>query len=404
MSQMPENLQAARLRLSSDRPYLSAALWALKAVEKPGLGTLAVDKYWRLYFDPQVPWPMEELSGVLYHEVNHLLRDHPGRAENVPDLHHEAWNIAADAEINDDIDAEQGVKLPAGHVHPKNFGMPEGLLAEEYYNKFPRVQLPMMTASHQQGKSAPGAGKCGSCAGGPGNEWEDEGQGGGGGDEKGKNPGVSQAEAELIRRKVAEDVKAASTNSQGNVPAWMKRWAEDKLNPKIPWQKILRGLVKHAIADVAGLVDYTYRRPSRRQSSMPDVVMPSLRMPVPNIAVVIDTSGSMGQDRLDKAIAEVGGVLKAMGQKDGVHAICVDAAVASTKKVFKAEQIELAGGGGTDMRVGIDYALKKKPHAIIVITDGETPWPSAPVRATVIACIIDNKHKAPDWIKTVTVD
>jgi len=113
----------------------------------------------------------------------------------------------------------------------------------------------------------------------------------------------------------------------------------------------------------------------------------------------------MGQDRLDKAIAEVAGILKAMGQKDGVEAICVDAAVASVKKVFKKEQIELAGGGGTDMRVGIEYALKKKPHAIIVLTDGETPWPDAPVRAKVIACIIQNGTIAPpDWIKTVVVE
>jgi predicted metal-dependent peptidase len=400
-SSIPENLQAARLRLSSDRPYLAAALWALQTIEKEGMGTLAVDKFWRLYYDPKVPWNVEELSAVLYHEVNHLLRDHPGRAETVPDLQPDAWNIVCDAEINDDISKESSITLPEPHVLPSQFGQPDGLLAEEYYNKLPRLAMAGMSKGRKDGQSAPGNGKCGSCAGSPG-EWEDGAppQAGGNGPS-----GITPMEAELIRRKVAEDVRAESTNQRGTVPTWMKRWADSKLNPKIPWQKVLRGMVKHAIADVAGMVDYTYRRPSRRSSSVPDVVMPSLRMPLPKIAVVIDTSGSMGQDRLDKAIAEVAGVLKAMGQKDGVEAICVDAAVASAKKVFKKEQIELAGGGGTDMRVGIEYALKKKPHAIIVLTDGETPWPEVPVRAKVIACIIQNGIQVPpSWIKTVVVE
>lgn len=168
---------------------------------------------------------------------------------------------------------------------------------------------------------------------------------------------------------------------------------------------MLRGLVKHAIADAQGMVDYTYRKPSRRSSVLPEFVMPSLRQPVPSIAVVVDSSGSMGNDRLDKAITEVGGVLKAMGQKDGVEAIVCDAAVASAKKVFRAEQIELGGGGGTDMRVGIDYALRKKPHAIIVLTDGETPWPDHPTKSRLICCLISNpKTPVPDWIKTVVVD
>ena len=363
--------------------------------------SLAVDKFWRLYYDPKVPWGVEDLSGVLYHEVNHLLRDHAGRMEGVPDVQHEPWNIVCDAEINDDLESEQGVSLPSPHVMPANFNQPNGLLAEEYYAALPRMKMP--AAGGKDGQSAPGNGKCGSCAGSPG-EWEEGAPPQDGGAKDGP-AGVTAAEAELIRRKVAEDVKAESSNSRGTVPAWMKRWADDKLNPKIPWQKILRGMVKHALADVAGMVDYTYKKPSRRSSSVPNVVMPSLRMPVPNIAVVVDTSGSMGQDRLDKAVAEVAGVLKAMGQKDGVHAICVDAAVASAKKVFKADQIELAGGGGTDMRVGIDYAMKKKPHAIIVLTDGETPWPDAPVRAKVIACIIENGHQSPpSWIKTVVVE
>ncbi len=107
---LPQTLQAARLRLVKSHPYLSSAAWALRPVEKPGLETLAVDMYWRLYYDPVVitRWTVEELAGVLYHEIMHLLRDHASRMQN---FDRNAANIAADAEINDDLIAE-GVKLP----------------------------------------------------------------------------------------------------------------------------------------------------------------------------------------------------------------------------------------------------------------------------------------------------
>ena len=109
---LPERLQAARLRLVRARPYLAAALWALVPVERTGLGTLAVDRWWRLYFDPAVcsAWTVEQLAGVLYHEVCHLLRAHHERAETIcaqPEL----FNVCGDLEINDDL-RNEGVSLP----------------------------------------------------------------------------------------------------------------------------------------------------------------------------------------------------------------------------------------------------------------------------------------------------
>lgn len=398
---MPENLQAARLKCAADRPYLSAALWALHSVPKPGLGTLAVDKWWRLYYDTEIPWTVQELAGVLYHEVSHLLRDHCGRAEVQPDLDHMAWNVCADAEINDDIIAE-GVKLPDGCVTPTALYQKDGLLAEEYYQALPKLKVKMPPNGAGQGKSNPGAGNCGSAAGGVQMPWEEPGPATAG--ENGTNPGVTHAEGDLIRRQVAQDVKEAS-KTRGNIPAWMQRWAEEYLNPKVDWRKVLQSLVRHALADAMGQVDYTYQRPARRASVFPKIVMPALRQPIPSVAVVVDTSGSIGGEMLDAAMAEVNGVLKACGQKEGVRAIVCDANVKSAKRVFRAEQIQLAGGGGTDMRVGITEALKQKPHAIIVLTDGYTPWPDAPCGSKIIAALLGALAPKPAaWIKSVVVE
>ncbi len=129
---MPKQLQAARLRAANDRPYLSTALYALNPVEKPGLGTFAVDEFWRLYYDPKVidVWNVEECAAVLIHEVGHLLRDHAARAKA---LHapQSAWQIAADAAINDDL-IKEGLPLPGSPILPKMFGGEDFRTEEEY--------------------------------------------------------------------------------------------------------------------------------------------------------------------------------------------------------------------------------------------------------------------------------
>ncbi len=111
-------------------------------------------------------------------------------------------NIAADLEINDDIIAER-VALPKGVLTSKLFNLPEGLLAEEYANMLVQnqqqqehtLQLPLPGGlGNDKNDPLPGAGRCGSCATGQLEDWElPEGTG--------EQPGISESEAELIRRK-----------------------------------------------------------------------------------------------------------------------------------------------------------------------------------------------------------
>lgn len=400
----PESIQAARLRLANQRPYLAALLYRLTPVAIPGLKTLGVDKYGRLYFDPADNWTREQYTTVLYHECSHLLRDHAGRSESLGIEQHNrmAWNVAGDLEINDDLEAEGMKDWPFPPCTPKSMGLKDGEFAEEYYNKLPKVKLNAMG----KGKQGPGAGKCGGCSGNP--QAHEEGPPANAGGGKDAMPGFSPAEAEAIRNKVANDVREHQ-KTQGNVPGHLLEWAEAFLNPKVDWRKVLRSAIRHAMADIAGQLNFSYQRPSRR--TLPKIVLPSMRQPVPNIAVVVDTSGSMSNDDLAMVLGEVNSVLKQCGQKQGVDAIVCDAAVHSAKRVFKADQITLAGRGGTDMRIGVEAALKRpvKPHAVIILTDGYTPWPEEPLHnIRVIAALIGkNRAKAetvPTWIRTVEVE
>jgi len=163
--------------------------------------------------------------------------------------------------------------------------------------------------------------------------------------------------------------------------------------------------VRRAVADGAGASDYSYRRPSRRQGQVGNgkVVLPALRHPVPSVAVVVDTSGSISDAMLAQALAEVAGVLKAAGQREGVHVLACDAQVQACRRVFRPEQVQLAGGGGTDMGAGLEAAakLRPSPQVAVVVTDGYTPWPDRPPRGMKVVVALTGDGEVPEWAKAI---
>jgi hypothetical protein len=127
-------LSLARLRAARTAPYLASAIAAMRPVAAPGLGTFGVDAGWRLHVDPAMfdQWTLDEVAGVLLHEVSHLLRDHAGRRP--PHVDPVLWNICGDLEINDDLVAADGVTLPSPLL-PSTLGLPDGLTAEQYLDR-----------------------------------------------------------------------------------------------------------------------------------------------------------------------------------------------------------------------------------------------------------------------------
>jgi predicted metal-dependent peptidase len=153
------------------------------------------------------------------------------------------------------------------------------------------------------------------------------------------------------------------------------------------------------------MVDYSYRRPSRRSESAPSVIMPTLVRPIPDVAIVCDTSGSMTGDLLGRVLAEVEGLLQRVGLRgNNVRVLTCDAQVHSLKRVSRASQIELLGGGGTDMGEGITQALalRPRPTIVVVLTDGFTPWPTeTPRGAKVIVGLMENRPGMGRWVHRI---
>ncbi|MEU7515361.1 VWA-like domain-containing protein [Streptomyces sp. NPDC042898] len=380
-----DKLFAARLHAVRARPYLATALFALHTVESRRVPTMAVDRYWRCYVSPAFVdrMPVEELAGVWVHEVSHLLRDHHGRGDRVARQRGLTGpgdrlriNIAADCEINDDVFGD-GLARPQGAVDPQSLGLPEGELMEDYLRQF------------RLGPHLDGAAwlDCGSGADGLERPW-DLGPDGA--------HGLSEQEQDGIRFRVAQGI----AGRPGDAPRGWRRWAEKAFHTPQPWRELLGAAVRSAATGAGAGEDHTYGRPSRRSAAVPGAVLPSLRRRPPRVTVVIDTSGSVSDAELGSALLEVAAISRAVGgRRDLVTVVSCDAAARIAHPLCRAEGIPLIGGGGTDLRTGFAAALaaRPRPDVIVVLTDGQTPWPERRPPCRTVVGRFSRRHTPLSW-------
>ncbi|AKJ14949.1 hypothetical protein ABB07_34295 [Streptomyces incarnatus] len=395
-------LFAARLHAARVRPYLATALFALRPVESREVPTMGVDRYWRCYVSPAFVdrTPVADLAAVWVHEVAHLLRDHHGRSERFAREHQLTgpaerlrMNIAADCEINDDVFGD-GLVCPEDAVTPGKLGLPAGWLMEDYLPGFrlgPRLERLAWL-------------DCGSGADGLDRGWELGPDGA---------HGLSEQERDAVRFRVAQGIKG----SPGSAPRGWRRWAEEVFHPPQPWRQLLGSALRSAMSAPGVGEDYSYGRPARRSAGLPGVVLPSLRRRPPRVCVVIDTSGSVSDAELGSALLEVAAICRAVGgRRDLVTVLSCDAAAKTVQPLCREEGIELVGGGGTDLRTGFARALRTRPDAVVVLTDGQTPWPAErPSCRTVVGLFPrsggsydeDDPDYRPDtppaWARVVTI-
>lgn len=415
-------------------PYFAAILFRMTFMDNPGSGTFAVDTAWRCYIDFEAVVPYGDLwcSEALLHEAMHLYSAHAARATDTsvtkPDgtflsaAHAKISNIAADIEGNDDLLAAGCTTLgPAGDpatggpggLVPATYSLPDNETYEFYLRELLKKAKPDQGGAGQgQGGTGQVAGGCGSGSGnmpisgevGPDSE----------------APGMSATDIEAALIAAAVDTQEAA-KSRGDVPAGLLATAGKHLAPSvIPWQQVLRTMVRRGATRRPGDTDYTYVKPNRRRSQIfvaPGVraIFPGTFSPSPSVAVVRDTSGSMSGTELAMVTTEIEAISRKLGIKgEDLRVIDVDAKAYGAVKYTGVKSIEkIKGRGGTNMCVGIEAAaeLPRTPNVCVVITDGYTPWPSAPVRRgmKVVACIVGVEASdpvvasVPPWIRTVTV-
>ena len=383
-------LQAARLWIAANRPYYSKALFSCPVIPAAALAQIGIDEQWRIYANSEFleSLTVQEAAAELIHVLNHALRDHAQRARNssVDAGTVLAWNAAADCEINDDLYEDDLIEDPDDWLFPEDLGMSEYMPAEHYYRH-------LLDNGRARRRSTSSADPDATATLSPTNSTTD-------------TEALSDFDRTLLKRAVAAAVADhRKAHGTGSVPGGLARWAEQTLHPKVNWRQQLAAALRSSVHHKTGTADYTWQRPSRRQQPQDLVLRPAMTRPVPSITVVVDTSGSMSEHELDRALTEISAIIATVVPGDSVRVLSVDADVHTDQRIHNTRLIRLEGAGGTNMAAGIAAAAEANPDAIVVITDGWTPWPpTRPAGARcVIAALTDDcrMRDVPDWIQTV---
>lgn len=445
-----QRLSAAYMAAERRFPYFVSGFANMARFLAPGVGTMAITSKGAIVIDPAylLEHSAPECAESIAHELLHWLRKHFARGQAMKarcgaswDAYR--WNVAADCEINDDLN----VSMFPGWELPQNHGLKPGRSAEEYYMALsqqaeqpddkgdgdgsgsdspaqdgaskpgsapdakPEPNAPQtrsQSAKDDAPKADVGRGRCGSGSGGDPVQGEDVAAG---------CRERSTAEAEAIRQEVARSIVEHGRRA-GTVPGGLGRWAQGQLAPpQVRWQDTIARLARRGVADVAGRMDYSRRHIGRRQAGVDacvkklggaPAILPTLRAPRPRVAVGIDTSGSMSTAQLMLALGEVSGVLRSLGTS--VTFLACDARVQVAKQVKTVTELRnnLRGGGGTDFRPIFKAVeeLRPKVDLFIFATDGFGPAPAqAPASFRTIWLLVGKGAKAPcSWGKHVTVE
>lgn len=250
---------------------------------------------------------------------------------------------------------ESGFSLPKSGCFAgegKFANMPKNLSAEEYYDRLP----PEMKQPQPQGGQ--GDGDPGGCGG------VEQAQGSGQGKE------LTRADIERLESEQRMQLAGALQQGiqAGNMPAGLQRLVEELLAPKINWREVLAAYLHES----TGRADYSWKTPNRRYGSS-GFILPSLTKDVGGeIAILGDTSGSIGGDILNMFAAEMNGIVCEANLSS--HVVWWDTEVANVEYFEAGDDLDLhpKGGGGSDVADSFKWVEENTPDvcAVVVLTDG----------------------------------
>ena len=385
MTQTLDQLATARWLACKVVPYFSRGLWAMTFVESTDVPTLGISDSWVVYANPEYIGKCQRdgtLVGELIHEVLHPTLRHSPRARMCCATDHKHWNGAADAELDQRIEGltHKWLKLVEERVRPEHFtGGAKGMTAEELY------RLPRKTKR----SSGDGSG-CGGGSGATGQKepWETK-----------LGKGLTEAQGKLLVQQIAQDVLEYAQKNPGRVPGGISRWAEEYEDvAHVPWTQLAAARIAYVLDTKRGSHP-SYARPSRRDVG--GLVLPVRRSAPPKAAIVIDTSGSMGDDDIGKGLGVAYDACATLGR---VWAMSCDAQSGDAVEITHVDDLKphMKGGGGTNMGIGLAAAAELEPDLGVVVTDGDTPWPAKAPEFPVVVVLTREPHMpTPAWAEDV---
>ncbi len=360
----------ARVAMMIDSPFYGHIALQLAVQKKEDLNpkTMATDGY-KLYWHPEFIAKIEEeqLKGVIAHEVMHLVLMHLTRRQS---REPRRFNIACDYAVNDLVLKE--FELPEWVLKNENFADKS---AEWIYNQIPEQEdetIVITLDSHAEWGQ------------GGGDDEDDDGDDDGGSDANGVG-GLDGLE-QRIQEMVADSANRA--RMRGKLPGHLKELIDGVLQPKLNWKLILEDMICSQAK-----TDFTLF-PANKKYLWRGIYLPGITGTEINIAVAIDTSGSISSQQMNGFLAEVKGICDSYDEYT-IYLMTCDAQIHQTWELhpFDSLPMLLEGRGGTDFRPPFKEA-EKFPFitSLVYLTDGNGPFPDVPPSFSTI------------WVSTTDVD
>lgn len=331
--------------------------------------------------------PNDTRITVLAHELWHVAREHclPSRVMGRDPAD---WGEACDHVINLDLEDSSYSFVGASDCFKdskyRNMG------TEQVYDMLNKKQKP----PKQQPKPQQGQG-------GQGNQ-------GGQPPPPSKQPALSgdivqtPAGKELdVMSKIVQAVQAARMSNQaGDIPGEVMLSMDQFLNPKVPWEVLLRRFFTEQSND-----DYSWRRPNRRYD---DEYLPSLISEdgLTTINYYLDISGSVSDADILRFNSEVAHIKKEF-DPEHLNLITFDTRIKKEWHFGREEPFEkivVTGRGGTDLNPVAAHINKNKPSVAVIFSDLYVdPMPSVG-RVPVIWIVVGNPDAQVPFGQVLHID
>ena len=302
-----------------------------------------------IYINPAYPLDAGEIRFVMAHEFLHAALRHDTRQE-WRDAY--LWNVACDYVINQWL-TEMGIgERPDGLLYDDQF---RGLNAEAIYD---RIVTDIRTYRKLATLRGVGLGDI--------------------------LPGERKPSADVdldafYRRALAQGLSCHQEQERGYLPEGLIEEIRALSHPPIPWDVELARWFDEQFTPIEKT--RSYARPSRRQSSTPDIPRPNWVISQAawngrTFGVVLDTSGSMERGLLATALGAIASYSAARDVPAARVVFCdaeaYDAGYMKPEDI--AGTVKVKGRGGTVLQPGIDLLGKSedfpKEAPILIITDG----------------------------------
>jgi predicted metal-dependent peptidase len=342
-----EKLTRARAWLATRLPFFAVLALHLPEREAP-LETAATDGEALLYNPEYVQGLNDsEVRGLVLHLVMHAAFGHAWR-RGARDAGR--WERACDIVVNGVIRKVMGITLPKG-ADTVDLTLEE-LSVEDIYEQLPPNLEPPPTGGTSQG-----------------------------------NASSSSSQGEYWR-----DALRAATET-GDAPANLERHYP-RVASSVSWTAVLERYL------VRAQHDYVWSPPDRRMMQH-DLIYPSLAGEGVKVAIVIDTSGSVGATLIGAFLAELRALTRAHPNVTGL-VLYADVVVTAIHDLERAAPPSVIGGGGTSFQPGLRELERRRfqPDVLVYLTDGEADFPRRP-NYPVIWVLPRTSSVTPPWGEVV---